>query len=552
MTLKQFVKAYKKHGSLKAVARQEGMTWYSVRKLYLQAVSEALMDPLPVGRKTKNESKNPEPTMEGRVQSIETQEFTVPKKGVKRYLFSSAQNNTPLHSGLWENLLALAAHYNARVQVARFTYVKSGLGASGDKASFHQGVKMPTLYEGDTLVWDERLAGYVNDDRCEIAPGLIWCGEQNILPTAVRPLSGYETYTGRASGIFPHVKFAMESVVSAKHEPTKFNFTTGTLTQRNYIQRKAGLKAEFHHCYGALLVEVDSNGDWWCRQINADSEGTIYDLDVKVEHGKVTTGNRVEAITWGDIHVTGLSEEVYDLSSDMMDFLNPKYSFYHDILDFRSRNHHERKDPFRRLERFVKQQDDVGYEVCSTMVYMANRCVNWPNTQHIVVDSNHDRALERWLRESDWREDPANMQFFMESALAKIKAINNQEQFHMMQHWWDEMVEDAPDNITFLDEDESFVLCHDRQGGIEAGMHGHLGPNGRRGSPAAFAKMGRKANTGHTHQAGIFEGVYTAGCSCELDQGYNVGPSSWSWSHIITYENGKRAIVTMWNGKWKA
>jgi hypothetical protein len=151
----------------------------------------------------------------------------------------------------------------------------------------------------EEIKWAPEIDNYHSDERLEIAPGLVWCGEQNIIPTAERPLRGLEVYTGRKSGIIPHVKIAMESIPSSKHAPTKFNYTTGTVTQRNYIQRKAGLKAQFHHCYGALLVEVDADGNWFCRQINADSDGMIYDLDICV-HGKVlTTGNNVEAITWG-------------------------------------------------------------------------------------------------------------------------------------------------------------------------------------------------------------------------------------------------------------
>ena len=37
-----------------------------------------------------------------------------------------------------------------------------------------------------------------------------------------------------------------------------------------------------------------------------------------------------------------------------------------------------------------------------------------------------------------------------------------------------------------------------------------------------------------------------------LDQGYNVGPSSWSNSHVPIYANGKRCILTMWRNKWRA
>ena len=562
MTPKQFVKAYKKYGSIKAVAREtDGENYRTVRAAYLQAVEEGIMDKQPVGRKNRDQSKKPEPVFEGQLHVLDLKEFAVPKRGVKRYILTSAQNNTHLHDGLWDNLIALKDHYNARLMVGRFTYIKSGLGVRGDKAQF-VAMKRETLYDGDTLVWDPRIEPYLADERIELAPGLVWCGEWQRLPTTKRPLSGYETYTGRKSGIFPHAKYEMQSVAAGKFEDTKFNWTTGTCTMRNYIVRGAGLQATFHHGYGALLVEVDPDGNWFVRQLMADSEGTIHDLDVRVEDGKVTTGNRVEAITFGDIHVQELDKVCNQLSASMMDYLRPKYAFYHDVLNFGSRNHHERKDPFKRLERLTKGQEDVRFEVEQAMEYVANRSSHWQDCQHIVVDSNHDRALERWLRESDWREDPINMEFFMESALAKVRAIKAGDvRWHMMKHWfrqtnynqeWLTNGDDPFDNVYFLDEDESFVLCEDANGGIECGMHGHLGPNGARGGAAAFAKMGRKANVGHTHQAGIYDGIFTAGTSSKLDMGYNRGPSSWSHSHIITYPNGKRAIVTMFNKKWRA
>ena len=88
---------------------------------------------------------------------------------------------------------------------------------------------------------------------------------------------------------------------------------------------------------------------------------------------------------------------------------------------------------------------------------------------------------------------------------------------------------------------------------VEPGqITGYLGPNGAQGGANAYAKMGRKANVGHTHQAGIRDGIYTGGTLSYLDLGYNRGPSSWSHSNIITYVNGKRTIITMWNGKWRA
>jgi hypothetical protein len=555
MTPKQFVKHYKKYGSVKLVAKGTGITYYKARKAYIHAVADGLMDAQSVGRKSREQIKAPEPIFQGQQKAPRPTEFAVPKKGVKTYILTSAQNNTKLHEGLWKNLLALRKFYGAKLMVGRYTYIKCGLGEGGDKARF-VAMQDESLYDSKIVAWDPRIEPYVVDERVELAPGLVWCGEWQRLPTVKRPLSGFETYTGRKSGIFPHAKFEMQSVASSKFEATKFNYTTGTTTMRNYIVKGAGLSATFHHGYGAVLVEVDKDGDWFVRQLNADSDGTIYDLDLKVEGGETSHGHRPEGVTWGDIHVQERDPVVEKLSGDLMNILSPKYAFYHDVLNFGSRNHHDIKDPFKKLKLFHSGLEDVRFEVGEAMCYVVNKATAWPNTEHVVVDSNHDRALERWLRESDWRHDPINMEFFMESALAKIKSIRSgDDTFHMMRYWfndYDYQGDNCLTNVRFLDEDESFVLCEDANGGIECGMHGHLGPNGSRGGAAAFAKMGRKANVGHTHQAGIYDGIFTAGTSSSLDMGYNRGPSSWSHSHILTYPNGKRTIITMWNGKWRA
>jgi len=467
----------------------------------------------------------------------------------KRYILTSAQNNTKVHDAVWANLHALAKHYGARIMVSRFTYNKAAYGAKAVKPGTSQAADF------DDAWYDERILPYVCDVRLEMAPGLVFCGEMNILPTAVRPLSGLESYTGRQSGIFPHPKFSMESVASGKNEATKFNWTTGTVTLRNYLGKKAGLKAEFHHAYGALLVEIDDAGEWFVRQLNArDSDGTIHDLDVKAEAGVVTTGHAVEAITWGDVHREQIDPEVERTSwgeGGMLDTLRPRFQFIHDLIDFRARNHHERDDPHRRFQRFIEGTDDVEAEFSRAARWLSETAYrDWCST--VVVDSNHDNAAERWLREADYRGDPTNALFFLDAQRAKYRAIavGAVKTFHLVE--WALRERGCPPETRFLREDENMVICPDAHGGIECGMHGHLGINGRRGAPAQFVKMGRKANTAHTHSAGIMDGVYTAGSSANLDMQYNVGPSSWSHSHIVTYVTGKRAIVTMWRGKWRA
>lgn len=84
------------------------------------------------------------------------------------------------------------------------------------------------------------------------------------------------------------------------------------------------------------------------------------------------------------------------------------------------------------------------------------------------------------------------------------------------------------------------------------GKHDDLGPNGARGSVINIARTGEKSNICHSHSAGITHGCYQVGTFSLLDMGYNTGPSAWSHSAIITYTNGKRAVLTLRAGKWRA
>lgn len=459
-------------------------------------------------------------------------------------IITSAQNNTAIHEALWANLLALADHLDARIIVGGFIYRKDAQGQRGQEKKHDDKAER-------AVEWDSRITPYLVDVQQEIAPDLVWCGEMNILPTAERPLSGLDNYTGTKSAIFPHPKIALESVATSKREPAKFNYTTGAITVENYIQRKAGLKAQFHHVYGALIVEVDDTGDWFVRQLNASGDGTIQDLDTLVRDGRVTVGHSVEAVNWGDIHVHHLEDWMREAcwgEGGIIDQLRPRFQFFHDTLDFNSRSHHDVKDPHQMFERFVEGSDSVEYELRRVVDFL--QYAHRQFCQSVVVESNHDNAFVRWLKEGDYKGDYVNAIFFLKSQLRYYEALRDREQrFHLFE--WALRELGLTISARFLDEDDSFVICPDMGGGIECAMHGHLGLNGARGNPRQFVKMGRRLNIGHGHGAQIVDGVYMAGVMGALDQGYNKGPSNWSHSLIVTYSHGKRAMVTMRNKKWR-
>lgn len=171
-----------------------------------------------------------------------------------------------------------------------------------------------------------------------------------------------------------------------------------------------------------------------------------------------------------------------------------------------------------------------------------------PFSQTVIVESNHDLALARWLNDpkANITQDPANAHLFHTLNAAIYGAIADRDTSFNVLDYALRQVAGCDFAAIFLSTDESFKLA-----GIECGCHGHNGINGSKGSPKQFVKLG-KMNTGHTHTPSIYGGVYTAGVSGSLDMGYNIGASSWSQTHIITYANGQRTLIDFKNGKFFA
>ena len=471
---------------------------------------------------------------------------------VKRYLITSAQSNTKVVPHVWENILALGEFYKARIIVGSYTYNKAGIGSKNSKRK--------TSKEGDTAAewWDEKVMPYLVDERLELAPDLMWCGEMQTLPTAVRPLSGLDNYTATASSIFPHAKVAMVSVPSIL-PPAKMMYTTGTVTAPNYIQKKAGLKAEFHHVLGCLVVEVDeATGLWWVRQVIAeDDTGHMQDLQWTVMGGKIEGSGRTEAIVWGDLHHAKIDPAVEQGcwgEGGMLDFLGPRYQFFHDTFDGLATEKHVRakKQYHEQFNRSVQGVRDVGREIKNLSHWLRKRA-HRDLVETVIVNSNHDEMLEQWLESTSHKTDPTNALFYLRASLFLYSQMAEGEsnpgllEWAVNRHWV------APTPLPrFLKVDESMLLVPEAAGGIECGMHGHYGPNGARGTIYNIARTGRKSIIGHGHSAGIFEGCWQVGLSGLLVQGYNHGPSGWSHTHCVTYTNAKRTLVTMRGDRWRA
>lgn len=478
---------------------------------------------------------------------------------VARYLLTSLQNNTHLHPA-WNNLLTyrdwLAQFGPAELMVGTFSYDLAAYGKRAVKRGAEE-------HDKDESLWYAPEAkAYLVDESVELAPALRWCGQMNILPTAVHPLSGLDTYNGRRSNIVPHVKQALESIPSMPDEGTKLNLSTGTIGQRNYIQKNAGIKAEQTHHYGAVIAEVNSAGDWWVRHLRIDADGAIYDVGptgnrgcVRVDSEGVHFGQAgVEALVWGDIHTAEMEPWVKECGwaqGGMLDTLGPRTQVVHDIFSMRSRGHHEMKDFAAMFRKHVGGEESVEAEVAECAAFL--RYAAREGTDMVVIPSNHDRHLTRWLTEEDPRKDLLNAAYHTKLLSRMLDRMTAQElSFNVLAYALD--LAGLPDDVRFLEEDESFVITKGgaaEPGGIECGLHGDRGPAGARGTTRNLARLSRAVIKGHDHTATIRDNVFSVG-ACSLEFPYMRGPSAHSITHCVVFENGARQLVTMWKGKWRA
>lgn len=461
----------------------------------------------------------------------------------KRFILTSIQNNTFPHANFLASLKSAANDLDAKILVSKFIYNKNG---------FQNGEG------GKELIYDPAFSEYIQTENVFLhsrESAFAFMAEINVIPTADYPLSGFaETATafnlkGLAIG---HAKITAESVPALKGEVVRRMYSTGTATLKNYIQQKAGQKAEALHNYGALLVEFDDDGEFFVRQLETmDSSGEFYDLNTLYSpSGSTEVSGHVLALQYGDIHAEKLDDDCaaasWQSTTSLLDILRPKYQIVHDVHDFTSRNHHNRNSGVFLARQYAAGRDKVLDDLIDTGRVLEQMERDFSET--VIVESNHDLALSRWLddKNANITYDPANAVLFHSLNAALYTAIQDgDDSFNVLDYALRQFA-GCDFSARFLKTDESFRLA-----GVEMGCHGHNGINGSKGSPKQFKKLGA-LNTGHTHTASIYGGVYTAGVSGSLDMGYNIGASSWTQTHIVTYENGQRTLIDFKNGKFFA
>lgn len=460
----------------------------------------------------------------------------LPRSSVRRYLVTSAQNATPIHSAFFASLLIYCKENKAELVVIPYRY-QNPTSVWSDEAKSKEW-------------WAKETIPYLLNKRIFIGKGLMIVADIMIQPTATRPLSGFDTITGSSSAIFAHPRIELVTVPTPQHKLPKILTTTGVCTKPNYTDSKAGKKGQFHHTFGACLVEVDGD-TFHIRQINACDNGSFMDLNYEYSKEGKKKVNQIEALIMGDTHQEFIDPAVTHATfknGGIVPTLQPKHVVWHDMWDGYARNHHHEFEAFINYVKHHAVTDDVEMSLDKAFKFVDDNTP--PDVTNVFVPSNHPDVLAKWVKRADWRTDPRNAKFLLKTTLAMLESAEMGKSGTKTIDpfvYWAKLKLKCANQTKFLKRDESF-----RVKGIELCYHGDIGSGGARGSAQGFNKIGTKSIIGHSHSPKIIEGVYQVGTSSFYTLEYNSGPSSWLQTHCIIYSNGKRSLINIINGKWRA
>lgn len=435
------------------------------------------------------------------------------EKDKQTFIITWAQNSTQVHENLWKNIQAYSKHLDAAIHV------------------------IAGKYNGAEQVWDSKVKPYLDANRHNVHKYLQILSDVPIQPTASTPLSGLNGFSGLESCVVGHPRQHLKSLPVLEGYPHKLLLSTGAVTLPNYTASKVGKKGEFHHMFGFILVELDGE-NFHIRQINADDAGNFYNLYDRVIDGEVK--NNEEGITTailGDVHVRHNDPIVTDLAFKLIEDLKPDHVIVHDIAEMESILHWDLKDPFKLLEKEESGADDLEQEI--------NEVFDWleEHKQYnlVLVRSNHDDMLDRWLQSTDWRKSP-NKKMYLRLSNIIAEGGEKVRMLGILPHMINERFKGE---ITTLSLDDSFRVL-----GWELALHGHLGANGSRGGHIQFKNLNTKNIVGHGHHPHREDGHIMVGTLTHLRVGFNRGASNWMNSLGVIYPDSKAQLIHFVKGKY--
>jgi hypothetical protein len=450
----------------------------------------------------------------------------------KKFFVTCSQNNTPVDPDYWAAIQHYLVENGSQLLIPPIRY-------RNPTSEFNK--------QDVDVWWPDEVLPYLVENKVKIHPELWIMGNMRIQATAVNPLTGLESMSQSASAIYGHNQLQMVTVPTPQNELPKILHTTGSCSVKNYSKSKAGVKGEFHHTLAGVVVEKKGK-KFHMRAVIWDGE-CFHDLDKKYTKDGVERNQQIDALITGDEHALFNSPEVkqatYLADDCIAKVLKPKVVVRHDVFDGYSISHHHRLNPVTQYIKWREGVNTVEDELQATVNFIDETTPK--GAENIIIASNHNEHLYRWLREVDWKIEPWNAKIYhwfwyhmLEAATFDSSGAHTFDPFA----FWAALKVKTP--CKFLGRDETYTVQS-----IELSLHGDLGPNGSRGSAVNLNKIGIRSVIGHTHAPRIEKGVVQVGTSTGLKLEYTSGPSSWLNTHCIIFPNGKRQLINIIEGEWR-
>ena len=359
----------------------------------------------------------------------------------------------------------------------------------------------------------------------------------SISASQIDPITGLDRLFGiEHSAIVPSPKQRLKSIASPSMSYPKVLMSPGAVTKPYYKVNKQKMLSEADHVMGAIVVEIVSDKNYHFRQVQASSDGSFIDLGFKYTAQGDKVKAEVSALIPGDYHCGFTDPTVVSALEEMIDTLKPGNLILHDFFDGISVNHHIEHKILPKAVMGNLNDLEAELKLGSDELCRLSKLV----PKVVMVKSNHDEFLDRWLDEGVFIKDNRNLIIGLELATAKAKGNDPLEYGFKKYRKFN--------NVKFLKSDESYKLTPKK---IEFGAHGHLGPNGSRGSTKSIERSYINSVTGHSHSPEIQRNAWVVGTSTYLKLSYNRGPSSWMQTACVVYKNGDRQLINIFNSKWR-
>ncbi len=480
----------------------------------------------------------------------------------QRFIVTTAVAGSPVNRDYLESLLRYAEMNDADIIVIPANFMTDGLD--------------PVLLNHPRI--------HVLTHTIELSPWLA-ISKIKLMAKQIEPLTGLDRLARHNQTlIVGSPKLHSRTIPSEENMFTpKRLFTTGGITDpdyngEKYIQGRTDEIALHDHRLGALILERTFGGN---NIIKLGRAGTFHmrhiefipekkgfmDLNSFYTPTAVIT-KRLEALVLGDIHVGDTDQKLLNSLRDLIKKVRPKRVVIHDLFNGHSVSHHDRTKFVSLAQKAQQGELNLAHELSQVAAFINALLSVDPDLSIVIVPSNHDFWLHRYLQEGRFMTDPNNAKLAIE--LARV-FLNGQDPLEYAlksgyqpytnrdartQHTnRDGLIGsggiDEPQRVVFLKPGIGYRVGELEDRKVLLGHHGHVGANGGKASLKTLQKGADRAVFGHTHTDGRLNGTVNIGTFTKLKLAYNSeGISSWVQSAALVGPYGEIQSIQFKDGEW--